>query len=291
MAAMMSFDLDDTGKIDLSAIYDQADPRPFYQTLSKLDYQIPDVAAPLFRAVLEARRKSRQRQQAKIIDIGSSYGVNSAILRHGTELSDLIQMYSRETTSDLTRSQLVTRDRRMFSDLRADKSLSTIGLDVAGEAVGYAEEVGIIDGSVTTNLEVQNPTIEDQEHLADADIAISTGAIGYVGVPTFSRILDCTRASPWFALFTLRMFPVDAIAGELKRHDYLMYRLPGQSFLQRRFASKDESQEVLSKLAEMGIDPTEHEAKGWYHAEFYFARHAEETGPLPIQGLIPVTGA
>ena len=42
MTGLTTFDLDDTGKIDLHAIYDQPDPRDYYQTLVNLDYQILD---------------------------------------------------------------------------------------------------------------------------------------------------------------------------------------------------------------------------------------------------------
>ena len=285
MPAMTNFDLDDTGKIDLGEIYDQPDPRAYYQTLVNLDYQIPSAAAPVIRKVIDARRKAREQQRATLLDVGCSYGVNSAILRHRIALTDLFRLYSRAVTKSLSRSDLVARDQKLYSDMRGDKDLTTIGLDVAGEAVSYAEEVGIINASVTANLETRRPTSDEEELLAPVDIVISTGAIGYVGVPTFSKILDCARTAPWFALFALRMFPVDEIAAMLKTRGYSVYRLLGSTFLQRRFAGKDEAREVLGRLETLAIDPTGYEADGWYHAEFYFAWRADEEGLLPIPGL------
>ena len=41
MSALTTFDLGDTGKIDLTQIYNQPDPRSYYQTLGQLDYRIP----------------------------------------------------------------------------------------------------------------------------------------------------------------------------------------------------------------------------------------------------------
>ncbi len=285
MPVMTNFDLDDTGKINLGEIYDQPDPRAYYQTLVNLDYQIPSVAAPVIRKVIDARRHARQHQKATLLDVGCSYGVNSAILRHRIALTDLFRLYSRAVTKSLSRSDLVARDQKLFSEMRADKNLTTIGLDVAGEAVSYAEEVGIIDTGLATNLETRRPTVNEEEILAPVDIIISTGAIGYVGTPTFSRILDCARTAPWFALFALRMFPVDEIAAMLKTRGYSVYRLLGRTFLQRRFAGKDEAREVLGRLETLAIDPTDYEAEGWYHAEFYFAWQADEEGSLPIPGL------
>jgi hypothetical protein len=283
-----SFNLDETGKIDLSAIYDRPDPRSYYQTLTNLDYQIPATAEPNFRAVIAARRQSRGTARTKLLDVGSSYGVNAALLRHGVTLSDLFSLYSRETTKGLSRSALVARDRKFFSGLRVDKDLAVVGLDVAGEALDYAEEVGIIDAGLTANLELHLPPAADRELLADADIVISTGAIGYVGRPTFSRLLDCARNAPWFALFALRMFPFDDIAAVLRSRGYAVYRQRGRTFRQRRFAGKEERREVLARLAALRIDPTGLEADGWYHAEFFFARHESEVGPPPVSGLSPI---
>lgn len=285
MPALTNFDLDDTGKINLDKIYDQPDPRAYYQTLVNLDYQIPSVAAPVIRKVIDARRKSRNQAKITLLDVGCSYGVNSAILRHRIELKDLFRLYSRAVTKDLSRSALVARDQKLYAEMRTDKDLQSIGLDVAGEAIGYAEEVGIINTGLATNLESRSPNVDEQEVLAPVDIVISTGAIGYVGKSTFSKILDCADTAPWFALFALRMFPIDEIAAMLKSRGYSVYRLLGSTFLQRRFAGKDEAGEVLDRLKSLAIDPTGHETNGWYHAEFFFAWRADEDGALPIPGL------
>ena len=288
MTTTTRFALDETGKIDLSAIYDRPDPRPYYQTLVNLDYQIPAVAEANFCATINARRQSRGSKRVTLLDVGSSYGVNAAILKHKVDLLDLFRLYSRETTKSLSRSELVARDRKLFAELRTDREIKMVGLDVAGEALDYAAEVGIIDAGLATNLELRPPPIEDKELLAGIDIVISTGAIGYVGVPTFSRILDCAESSPWFALFALRMFPIDEMAGMLHSRGYAVYRQRGRTYRQRRFAGADEKQEVLARLAALRIDPAGLEAEGWYHAEFYFARQQGEASPLPVEGLLPL---
>jgi hypothetical protein len=288
MTGITNFNLDKTGKINLHAIYDQPDPRAYYQTLTNLDYRIPDAAAPTFRQVVAARRAAALRQQITILDVGSSYGVNAAILRHGVDLATLFRLYSRDATKDLSRSRLVERDRKLFSEIRPDKQMKTIGLDVAGEAVSYAEEVGILDAGLAADFEIRPPSVQEENALAGVDLVISTGAIGYVGSPTFTRILDCARGTPWFAVFSLRMFPVDDIASALTNRGYAIYRLQGRTFEQRRFAGKDEARKVLARLRDLGIDPTGREADGWYHADFYFAWQEAESGPPPIKGLSPL---
>ncbi len=84
------------------------------------------------------------------------------------------------------------------------------------------------------------------------------------------------------------MFPIDAIAEALKYAGYAVYRLIGQTFRQRRFASREEESEVLANLAQLGIDPAGRESEGWYHAEFYFARPAAEAVADPIARLVEV---
>jgi hypothetical protein len=121
--------------------------------------------------------------------------------------------------------------------------------------------------------------------MAPTDLVISTGAIGYVGAPTFDHILDASSRQPWFALFALRMFPVEAIAATMAKRGYAVFRLAGRTFRQRRFAGRTEFNEVLANLAQIGIDPTGLEADGWYHAEFFFARPESEVAPPPIAGL------
>lgn len=288
MTTTTRFGLDETGKIDLSAIYDRPDPRRYYQTLVNLDYQIPAVAEANFRAVINARKQSRGLKRITVLDVGSSYGVNAAILNHNVGLSDLFRLYSLQTTKGLSRSELVARDRKLFAEMRNNRDVKVVGLDVAGEALDYAAEVGIIDAGLATNLELRPPLVEDKELLAGIDVIISTGAIGYVGVPTFSRILDCTETSPWFALFALRMFPIDDIAAMLRTRGYVVYRQRGRTYRQRRFAGSNEKQEVLARLAALRIDPAGLEAEGWYHAEFFFAWRQGEGSPLPVEDLSPL---
>jgi carnitine O-acetyltransferase len=286
MTGITDFNLDKTGKIDLHAIYDQPDPRAYYQTLVNLDYKIPATAAPVFKQAIEAFRKANGRQAITLLDVGSSYGVNAAVLRHGVDLASLFYLYRREKTKDLSRSTLVERDRKVFSEIRADRSMKTIGLDVAGEAVSYAEEIGILDAGLAADLEKRPPSVQEESVLAPVDIVISTGAIGYVGAPTFTRILDCARTAPWLALFSLRMFPVDKIASALGTRGYSFYRLRDRTFPQRRFASEDESRKVLARLRELKIDPAGREAEGWYHADFYFAWRQAGPGRPPVEGLV-----
>jgi len=285
MSTIETFDLDRTGKIDLSRIYNQPDPRAYYQTLVRFDYRIPAEAAPVFRHVIAARRAARRRRRAMVLDVGSSYGVNAAILKHGYALRDLYRLYDAEAAARLSRDGLIARDARLFRG-DGDRDLLAVGLDSAARAVRYADRARILDAGLAANFERRPPTPAERRRLSGTDLVISTGAIGYVGVSTFARILDCAGDAPWFALFALRMFPVGRIAAALRRSGYAVRKLRDRTFRQRRFANRDEAEEVLARLSAMGIDPTDREAAGWLHAEFYLAHPADEPTPL-IPGLRP----
>jgi len=282
------FEFDDSGKIDLNFIYNEPSPIAYYSTLSRLDYRIPAVAEPLFRTVITALRRSRGKRDVTLLDVGSSYGVNSALLRSRLDLSDLNDAYGRRRTAGLDRKGLIARDRRMLAEAREDKALSVVALDTADKAIAYAEAAGYAEAGITTDLESLDPEPTDARLLSEVDLVISTGAIGYVGEATFSRILNCCRQPPWFALFALRMFPFDEIAATLKAHGQQPYRLAGRTFQQRRFANEEEEEHVLDRLAALDIDPVGKEAEGWYHAQFFFSRPAEEDGPLPLPGLVAI---
>jgi len=284
VTVLKTFDLDDDGKIDLSAIYNQPDPRSYYQTLIRLDYRIPESARSIFSRLIGAMRSAREQQIMTVLDVGCSYGVNAAILRHGYGLSELFNLYGLGATAGLTRGKLIERDRSLFQG-DGDGDLETIGLDTAGAAIDYACAANILDSGIVADLESRPLSDREASRLAATDLVISTGAIGYVGAPTFQHILDSVERPPWMALFALRMFPFADIAAALKARGYTVFHLRGQTFRQRRFAGADERTEVLARLASLGIDPTGRELDGWYHAEFFLALPEDEEAEPPLANL------
>ncbi|MBN9021537.1 MAG: hypothetical protein J0H08_05480, partial [Rhizobiales bacterium] len=190
MIEMKAFDLDSDGKIDLNRVYERPDPRAYYQTLSRLDYQIPAAAEPLFRKTIRALRQSRQSRRVTMLDVVSSYGVNAAILKHRYSLPGLFDLYGREATAAVASPEaLLGRDRALFDGPRSDASLVAVGLDASDDAIAYATEAGIIDSGIAANFEERDPTGAEAEALAPVDLVVSTGAIGYVDAPTFERIV------------------------------------------------------------------------------------------------------
>ena len=137
---------DSTGKQSLDDVYSAPDPRPYFQTLRQVDYQMPQVAKPYFAKLIE------ELTPATVLDVGCSYGVNAALYRCDTTMDELYDHYA--DTAGLDRAALVERDRARVRDT----TVRFVGLDVSGPALTYATDAGFLDDAVSADLEGAGPT-------------------------------------------------------------------------------------------------------------------------------------
>jgi hypothetical protein len=283
----VTMDLDSTGKIVLNHIYNDPDPRPYFSTLMGLEYMIPGQAESVFRRVIDAHRTQTGQDGVNLLDIGCSYGVNAAILKHGLSMGELYARYAGEAAASLDRDELIAQDQIFYANHMVDADLDITGVDVADNAVSYAVESRMLDGGVAADLETGPVPRSAFDAVAGADLVISTGCIGYVGEPTVVKIVDADDAhSPWMAHFVLRMFPYEPFETLLAERGYVTETLPA-TFRQRRFASAEERAQVLDNLADLGIDPAGRESEGWYHAEFHLSRPAAAAAAIPLEAMFP----
>ncbi|PRD41763.1 methyltransferase type 12 [Phyllobacterium phragmitis] len=263
----------------MNDIYNNPDPIAYFSTLSRLGYRIPQEAKPQFQRLIDARRSVTESESAKVIDLGCSYGVNGALLKHGLSMDELYRFYGAAETDDL--DALLQRDRDFYAE-PADTALEIVGVDPADRAISYAVDVGMLDAGVVTDLEKGDPTSQDTAALENADLIISTGCVGYVTETSLERLLETSLDSrPWMAHFVLRMFDFGGPEEMLGRHGYVTEKLEGL-FRQRRFASAEERQHVLDNLHRLGIDATGAEETGWYLAELHVARPEEVAKSMPL---------
>jgi len=277
-------------KADMEHIYDQRDPRAYFRELKKLGYAIPGAAKPIFRALIRhLRRRRTDRETVHVLDIGCSYGVNAALLKHDLSMSDLYAHWGEERLADASPEQIVENDRRFFAGLDRDEDLEVIGLDQAENAVAFGEETGLLDEGLALNLEAERLPAPAREDLAPTDLVTSTGCVGYVTEKSFERLLPAVTQGeqPWLANFVLRMFPFDGIADALGERGYVTEKLEDRTFIQRRFASPEEQAQMLEQLHGMGIDTAGKEDLGHLHAEFYLSRPAADAARMPLDRLLP----
>jgi SAM-dependent methyltransferase len=267
---------DRTGKVSFDHVYSRTDPRAYFHTLRQFEYAIPEAARPHFANLVAEYRQARNVNAPRILDVGCSYGVNAALLRCDTTLSELYERYDSDEAAGRSRPELLAADRDFVRARDLQFPAWFVGLDASAAALDYAVAAGYLDEGVPADLELCEPNDTQREQLAGTDLVISTGCIGYITEKTLRRIVEATgRRRPWMAHLCLRMFPYDTIAGQLDDLGYETVRLE-KPFRQRRFASDRERALVLDRLSELGIDPAGLESGGWFYAELYISRPKRE---------------
>lgn len=275
---------DDTGKVVFDDYYNQPDPRAYFTTLRDLDYRIAGEAQPVMRKALEAVRSHRSLDTVKVADLGASYGINAALLKCEIELNDLNHLYSDPAIADISREELLQRDRRFYAEHDCDSSVETVGIDPAGNAIGYGVDVGLLDHGITTNLEEEPLKRDDVAALRGTDLVMSTGCIGYVTETSIEKLLEATaKERPWMAHSVLRMFTFEPYKELLRERGYVTERMEG-TLLQRQFANDAERAHVIDNLQEMGLDSEGMESEGWYHANVFLSRPVEDAqAPVTLE--------
>ena len=280
-------------KADFSDLYTSKDPRSYFKYLGQLDYIIPHLAQPIFSQLIRARQET-QSEPVTVLDIGCSYAINGALMKYAVDYEALRQRYTAPPMQGLTSNEMLEFDRHFYQSWPKVPGVRCIGLDVSENAVRYAENCGILDHGLAIDLESRDPTPEEAKILSEVDIIISTGCVGYVTSKTFERVAKLAgthggkKRAPWAANFVLRMFPFDNIAKTLAGHGMVTERYEGATFVQRRFASREEMESVIRTVEGLGYDTDGHETEGLYHSELFVSRPREEIARRPLQDLVTV---
>jgi SAM-dependent methyltransferase len=287
MANDAKFETINEAKANLDDIYNQPDPRAYFRELEEFQYGIPGAAKPVFQKLI-AQLQQRRDDTIHILDLGCSYGVNAALLKHDLSMPELYQHWGREQLAATSTEEVVERDRRYFAALDEPGDIEVFGLDRSENAIEFAEEVGLLDGGLAINLETDPLPGSAKEELAAVDLVVSTGCIGYVTEKTFERLLPTLTQgqAPWMAHFVLRMFPFEQIEETLRDSGYVTEKLEGHTFVQRQFTSAEEQEQVLEQLREQDTDPTGKESEGHLLAELYLSRPETEKAGAPIDQLV-----
>jgi len=282
-----AFEEINVAKANMDDIYNQSDPRAYFRELRKLDYAIPGAAKPIFQKLIHHLRQRRD-NTVHVLDLGCSYGVNAALLKHDLSIEELYEHWDQETLAEATSEEIITHDRSFLDNLDEHENISVTGLDQADSAIAFAKGSGLLDEGIAANLEAEPLSALAKEELAPVDLMISTGCVGYMTSKSFECLLPAVTQGevPWIANFVARMFPFDSIADILNDWGYVTEKLEGRLFDQRRFASTEEQEQVIERLSMLGIDPAGRETEGHLLAEFYLSRPAPEIAKAPIERLL-----
>lgn len=264
-------------KADFSTIYDRPDPGGYYATLDALDYCIPDRARPLVAAVHAAAGPG------PVLDVCCSYGVNATLLRHELDFTTMARHVASGPDTAATRAFL--------DGCRRAQQPDVLGLDLAEPAVQWARDAGLLADGWAENLEEADPSPQLAAGVADVSTICCTGGVGYVTATTFDRLLGALHRPEELhaALFVLRVFDIDEIAEVFARHGLVTERVPGATFPQRRFADGAEAEAAVHDVRVRGLDPAGKEDAGWFHADCFVTRPADEAAHTPLRHLVEGT--
>ena len=283
-----------SGKANFELVYGLEDPREYFRTLGQFDYCIPQHGQRVFSSLIETRREEGHHgqgaRQTGVVDVCCSYGINAALLKHETTLDGLYARYGSEELVGLSSEELAEADAAFYKERTTRVAPKVVGIDVSSTAVSYGLRSGILDAGFAENLEENEPTQTLGQAISGTDLLTVTGGVGYITERTFGRLLDCMTEGPegripWVAAFALRWVSYEEVSEVLSGYGLVTEKLTGHTFPQRRFVDALEREYVLEQLAKMGVDTAGKEDEGWYHADFYLSRPADEA-ETPIHTLL-----
>lgn len=289
MQQQLKFSAINDAKTNFDEIYIASDPRQYFRVLGQLDYIIPHLAQPIFEQLILARAEF-QSEPVTVLDLGCSYGVNGALMKYRLGFDTLRERYTQPGLQDVSSSEMLTLDQSFYRSWPRNPRVRVIGMDSSQPAVRYAEAAGTVDRGLALNLEADEPTAEQAELLADVDLIVSTGCVGYITSRTFQSLARLARRGrpAWVASFVLRMFPYDNIADTLARQNLETEHFEGATFVQRRFADVAEMESTVRSVERRGLDSRGREGDGLFHAGLYVSRPQSEIERLPLREMVHV---
>ncbi len=259
-------------KKDFTNIYTQKFPNAYLKEMKRLDYRIPNKTKPLYLSIAKQLYKKLSKK-INIIDIGSSYGINSALMKYNLTMSDLDDFFLEQEPS-------IEQSKQFFENLSPDDTLDFYQIDISQPALKFSENTGLCKKGICVNLESGNLPIQD---LPQADMIIATGCIGYIGYKAFSNLfelikktatesnLESSEKGPVFAFSVLRIFDMEKIQKVFDHYGYSLVKSDINPIRQRRFYNSEEKYKTISLLHGKGIDTKWLEDDGHFYADFYIA--------------------
>ena len=263
-------------KKDFTDIYTQNSPYEYLNEMRNLHYRIPDFTKPLYESLAEQLYQNLNRP-INILDLGSGYGINSALLTFDLTMSDLDNFFLKNE-----KPPTIEQTKQFFAQQpHRNSKLNFYHIDISAPALKFSEKAGLCKGSLCVNLENDNPNMP--EEFLPIDLVIATGCVGYIGYRSFGRLFEILneyqakvestqrspRITPIFAFSILRIFPIDKITRAFDYYGFTLKKSEMEPICQRRFVNEDEMQQTMSLLQDNGIATSNLEETGSLFADFY----------------------
>ncbi|WP_428514533.1 hypothetical protein [Roseovarius sp.] len=264
--------------------YDQPDCRDYYRMLRSLGYSNHAHAVPVFRAVLDRLMQVRDIAAPRILDFASSYGIVTALMKLDVSAAEFLDRYEEGSLDALTPPEMAQQDRAWIEALPPRyPGARFFGLDVAANAVGYGEAVGLFEHGFDENLEHDAPSQALSAQLAEVDLIVECGSVAHLMPTALDRLLGaCGDRTPWVVTSPVRGNEREAAFEVLRDHGMVVDTLDLPPFPHRRFDSRNEQARATAIARAAGHETSGLESRGYFFAQIYLARPADEAQkPFP----------
>ena len=275
-------------KASFDNVYQAPTPHAYFAEMNRLEYAIGQEARPFFQAAVGLMRKKLDKTvPIRMLDLGCSYGVGSALVKYGFSFGEIADFF--EGQGEVSYRQCVKDTRDWLDENGPGKPIACVGADASAEAIKFAEEAGLLDGGIAHDLEMDHRLAPEECALIQkCNLLISTGAIGYVGERTLNAILqqlgkDAPLAhGPSTVVTILRMFDPEPIAKTFGQHGYKFVHVPEVHLRQRRFHDEKEQAETIPLVQARGLNTDDLEADGYLYADLFIAAPEPDVPELTL---------
>lgn len=280
---MPDYQVINEAKANFDEVYQSPTPHAYFATMNRLEYAIGQEARPYFLAATALlRRQLPAASPIRMLDLGCSYGVGSALVKYGFSFAEIADFFSHHSENY---GESVEDTRDWLKDHGDAQALTCVGADASAEAIKFAAEAGLLDAGIAQDMEQdQRLNPEDCALMQKCNLLISTGAIGYVGERTLNTILQqlgkqgSSPHGPYTVVTILRMFDPAPVTKTFAAHGYQFAPVPGVHLRQRRFHDEAEQAETMQLARQRGLEVDEFEGRGYLYADLFVGAPA---GDLP----------
>lgn len=253
-------------------IYDLPDCRSYYRAMDHAGFRTAHFAVGAFRDALSALKAERELAAARVVDFASGYGIAAQLMRHNVTLDDVLTRYSGDALDDVSTEDVITADRAWLSAANRGESDRYIGIDIAGQALGYGEAVGIFDAAYAENLQDARPSGPLAAELAEADLIVECGSVAHMLPGALDHLLSACTREPWVITSPIRGNDTQEALDVLAQHGYVVDRDVTAPFPHRAFSSAEEQARAIANASARGYETDGFEGEGRFHAQIFLAK-------------------
>jgi hypothetical protein len=283
-------------KEDFAQVYNLPDPRPYYAGLVATDYRMPEVLAKVVGCIgctiVDAQdgRKADQtaggeQRALRVVDFACGFGAVGAILRHEMTMAQIYAYYA----SAPWQPEVGTKHRLADVEWHArfkranQPAVEITGLDVAGNALEYACEMGLIDKIAHEDLVKAPPSTRLRDCLHAADLVIEAGGVGSVQHLVFAQVLK-SGARPWILRCPKPDVDWEPLNRVLAQAGYMSESI-GPPIRYRKTLGAEEDERVRARANELGLNANEVIIEGYIAISVTLSRPVEAVEAYPLAEL------